>query len=208
MAPQGLRVFTGIIRAIGTVTGVSPGASATRLTIDPGPWDHAPAPGDSIACSGCCLTLSQITDRGWAFDAIPETLDRTTLGTWREGTRVNLERSLRMGDALDGHQVQGHVDAVGKVAGIDETDGWRIRVSVPEDLRRWMIPKGSVAIDGVSLTIAALAKDGSWIECAIIPETLGRTTIRDRAQGERVNLEADILVKTIVATMDRVGAVH
>jgi riboflavin synthase len=118
---------------------------------------------------------------------------------------VNLERPLRMGDGLDGHQVQGHVDGVGEVMGIDESDGWRIRVGVPEGLRSSMIPKGSVTIDGVSLTLAAVAEDGSWIECAIIPETLKRTTISERVKGDRVNLEGDVLVKAIVATMARMG---
>jgi len=197
-------VFTGIVRAIGTVVGVSRAPDATRLEIDPSPWDPAPEPGDSIACSGCCLTLAHTTRAGaWAFDAIPETLARSTLGSWSEGTRVNLERALRVGDTLDGHRVQGHVDATGEVLAIGQTDGWRLRISVPIALRRWMIPKGSVAIDGVSLTIASLADDASWIECAIIPETLARTTISALAPGERVNLEGDIMVKTIVATLER-----
>ena len=199
-------MFTGIVQAVGTVVERADPSGGARIVIDPGAWDHTPSSGDSIACSGCCLTVSAVTDRGWAFDAIPETLARTTLGSWGPGTRVNLERSLRVGDTLDGHQVQGHIDGVGEVGAIDRGDGWRIRVAVPGALRAWMIPKGSVALDGVSLTIAALGDDGAWIECAIIPETLDRTTIGERGVGDGINIEADILVKTIVATMGRVRA--
>lgn len=200
-------VFTGIIRAIGRVVSTEPSATGRRVVIDPCGWDATPGPGDSVACSGCCLTLVERSGAGWVFDVVPETLDRTTLGSWSEGTQVNLETSLRVGDTLDGHQVQGHVDGVGEVLAIDESDGWRVRVGVPEGLRRYMVPKGSVAIDGVSLTLAAIADDGAWIECAIIPETLVRTTLGDTKAGDRVNLECDVMVKTIVATVERLGAV-
>jgi riboflavin synthase len=198
-------MYTGIVRAIGTVVRSDATSAGRRIVLDPGGFDYAPEAGDSVGCSGCCLTLVEKTADGWVFDAMHETLRKTTLGEWAEGTRVNLERPLRMGDGLDGHQVQGHVDGVGEVMGIDESDGWRIRVGVPEGLRSSMIPKGSVTIDGVSLTLAAVAEDGSWIECAIIPETLKRTTISERVKGDRVNLEGDVLVKAIVATMARMG---
>lgn len=198
-------MFTGIVRAVGTVVRSESRDSGKRIVIDPGSWDHDPDAGDSVGCSGCCLTLVEKSAAGWVFDAIHETLSKTTLGDWVPGTRVNLEHPLRMGDGLDGHQVQGHVDGVGEVLGIDESDGWRIRIGVPEGLRAWMIPKGSVTIDGVSLTLAGVAADGSWIECAIIPETLARTTISERAAGDRVNLEGDVMVKAIVATMTRMG---
>lgn len=200
-------MYTGIVQHVGVVRRVEDTPKGRRIVLDPCGWDYAPAPGDSVGNSGCCLTLVESNGEGWVFDAIPETLSKTTLGGWEPGARVNLERPLRMGDGLDGHQVQGHVDGTGTVESIDETEGWRIRIAVPEDLRRWMIPKGSVTIDGISLTLAGVAGDGSWIECAIIPETLARTTLGERAPGDRVNLECDIMVKTIVATMDRMGAI-
>jgi riboflavin synthase len=139
----------------------------------------------------------------FTFDAIPETLDKTTLGSWEPGHRINLERALRMGDTLDGHQVQGHVDGRGKVLGVFTADGWRVRVGLDADLMRYMIPKGSVCLDGVSLTIAALETEAEWIEVALIPETLDRTNLRDRKVGDGINIECDVLVKTIVHTMAR-----
>ena len=139
----------------------------------------------------------------FTFDAIPETLEKTTLGSWETGDRVNLERALRMGDTLDGHQVQGHVDGTGEVLGVFTADGWRVRVGLDEGLMRYMIPKGSITIDGVSLTLAAMDTDAGWIEVALIPETLDRTNLPDRVVGDRVNIECDVMVKTIVHTMAR-----
>ncbi|MEX0876713.1 MAG: riboflavin synthase, partial [Phycisphaerales bacterium] len=167
-----------------------------------------PAPGESIANSGCCLTLVEAVEEAGGmlkFDAIPETLSRTTLGSWEPGTRVNLERALRMGDTLDGHQVQGHVDGTGTVISVETGDGWRVRIGLNEALMRYMVPKGSVTIDGVSLTLADLDVEAGWIEVALIPETLERTNLMDRAVGDRVNMECDVLVKTIVETMGRMG---
>lgn len=200
----GFGMFTGIVQAIGTVHSLVKTAEGVRIVIDPSGWDHRPRAGDSIANCGCCLTL--VSDEGglWSFDAIPETIEKTTLGLWKAGDRVNLERSLRVGDGLDGHQVQGHVDGVGKVIGVEDSDGYRLRIGLGRDLMKWMIPKGSAAIDGISLTIAALDVDGcgGWIEVALIPETLERTTLGDRAVGDLVNIEADAMVKTIVHTLE------
>lgn len=199
-------MFTGIIQHVGRVESVTTSSSGVRITIDPMGWDHEPRPGDSIANNGCCLTLvDPITDHGglFTFDAIPETLEKTTLGSWETGDRVNLERALRMGDTLDGHQVQGHVDGTGEVLGVFTADGWRVRVGLDEELMRYMIPKGSITIDGVSLTLAAMDTDAGWIEVALIPETLDRTNLPDRVVGDRVNIECDVMVKTIVHTMAR-----
>ena len=199
-------MFTGIIQHVGRVESVSQTASGVRIVVDPLGWDHHPKPGDSIANNGCCLTLVDpiaVHSGLFTFDAIPETLEKTTLGAWKAGGRVNLERALRMGDTLDGHQVQGHVDSTGRVLGVFTDDGWRVRIGLVPDLMRYMIPKGSVCLDGVSLTIAALDAGAGWIEVALIPETLDRTNLHDRVVGDRINVECDVLVKTIVETMAR-----
>jgi len=196
-------MYTGIIRHIARVVSNQPTGSGRRLVIDPLGWEHRPEPGDSVGCSGCCLTLVEpVADAGglFTFDAIPETLSKTTLGAWEPGTAVNLEPPARMGDRLDGHIVQGHVDGVGEVLRIDETDGWRVRVSVPGEMGRYLVPKGSITVDGVSLTLAEVGgiKEGTpWFEVALIPETLERTTLRDRRSGDRVNIECDITAKTV-----------
>ena len=203
-------MFTGIIQHVGVVESVSKTESGIRLSVDPALWTHLPKPGDSIANNGCCLTIVEpVKESGgrYTFDAIPETIEKTTLGAWKPGMRVNLERALRMGDTLDGHQVQGHVDGTGEVKLLSTDEGWRMRVGLDEELIRFMIPKGSVCIDGISLTIAALDPDEHWIEVAIIPETLERTNLGDRMVGDTVNIEADILVKTVVHTMGMMNSV-
>lgn len=202
-------MFTGIIRHIGRVASVEPTPAGRRLVIDPAGWDHVPAPGDSIACSGCCLTLARpLGDAGgmFVFDAIPETLDKTTLGGWTPGRGVNLEAAARVGDRLDGHVVQGHVDGVGTVERVDTADGWRVRVRVAAEFARYLVPKGSVTVDGVSLTLAAVGvmkDDQPWFEVALIPETLERTTLKDLKAGDRVNIECDITVKTVVHVVEQ-----
>ncbi|MFK7884360.1 MAG: riboflavin synthase, partial [Phycisphaerales bacterium] len=132
-------MFTGIVRHIARVVSSTETPSGKRIVIDPQGWGHVPEPGDSIACSGCCLTLVRAVrdvDGMFTFDAIPETLNKTTLGGWEAGTEINLEPAARMGDRLDGHIVQGHVDCVGEVLNVDETEGWRVRVSVPAKMGR------------------------------------------------------------------------
>lgn len=196
-------MFTGIVRHVGRVVSSEPTEAGRRLVVDPQGWGHVPEPGDSIACSGCCLTLAAAVadaDGMFTFDAIPETLAKTTLGSWAEGTRINLEPAARMGDRLDGHIVQGHVDGVGEVVSIDQTDGWRVRVSVPAEMGRYLVPKGSITVDGVSLTLAETGgvKEGSpWFEVALIPETLARTTLEGLGEGDGVNIECDITAKTV-----------
>ena len=196
-------VFTGIVRHIARVVSCDPSPAGLRVVLDPSGWDHAPRPGDSIACSGCCLTLAEPVGRPdglLAFDAIPETLDKTTLGSWSPGRRVNLEPAARLGDRLDGHIVQGHVDGVGTVGAVDTVDGWRVRIRAPVHMGRYLVPKGSIAVDGVSLTLAAVGGDAdavSWFEVALIPETLGRTTLGDLGVDDTVNIECDIMAKTV-----------
>lgn len=170
-----------------------------------------------MGVSGCCLTLvADPVEVGGVlrFVAVPETLGVTTLGGLGVGSRVNLEGAVTASTLMGGHVVQGHVDGVGRVTRVvrpgdgaeSGVDGWRVRVGLDADLMRWMTPKGSVCLDGVSLTIAALdAGDGAggWIEVALIPETLEKTTLRDLEIGDRVNVEGDVMVKTVVTAVER-----
>jgi len=190
-------MFTGLVADVGTVERVEPRAGGARLVVRPRalPVD-ALAAGESIACSGACLTVVERGGGLVAFDAVPETLSRTTLGAWRPGTRVNLERALRLDDRLGGHLVQGHVDAVGEVvARVPEGQGARLTVSLPASIAPLVAEKGSIAVDGVSLTVARAGRDR--FEVALIPETLARTTLGEAAAGTRVNLEADVVARHV-----------
>jgi riboflavin synthase len=184
---------------------VEPRAGGARLVVRPRalPVD-ALAAGESIACSGACLTVVERGGGLVAFDAVPETLSRTTLGAWRPGTRVNLERALRLDDRLGGHLVQGHVDAVGEVvARVAEGQGARLTVSLPASIAPLVAEKGSIAVDGVSLTVARAGRDR--FEVALIPETLARTTLGEAAAGTRVNLEADVVARHVARLRDFAG---
>lgn len=200
-----LLMFTGIIEHIGTIHAITHSADAVRVVIDPAGWSFAPSPGDSVAVNGCCLTLVdpiEQHDGRFTFDAIPETIDKTTIGMLETGDRVNLEAPLRMGDRLDGHTVQGHVDGRGIIDRVDSSDGYRVRIKLSSHLIKFMIPKGSITIDGISLTLAEVDPRGQTITVALIPETLERTTLSNKREGERVNIEADMMVKTIVHTIE------
>jgi riboflavin synthase len=190
-------MFTGLVSDVGIVERVVPRQGGVRLTLRPAtlPVDEL-APGESIACSGTCLTVAERGQGLVSFDAVPETLARTTLGGWRSGTRVNLERALALGDRLGGHLVAGHVDAVGEVlARVAEGQGARLTVSLPPAIAPLVAEKGSIAVDGVSLTVAAAGRDR--FEVALIPETLARTTLGAAAPGTRVNLEADVVARHV-----------
>lgn len=198
-------MFTGIIEHIGTIHALSESPSGVRVVIDPDGWSFAPSPGDSVAVNGCCLTLVdpiEQHDGRFTFDAIPETIDKTTIGMLAQGDRVNLEAPLRMGDRLDGHTVQGHVDGRGIIDRVDSSDGYRVRIKLSSHLMKFMIPKGSVTIDGISLTLAEVDTRNDTISVALIPETLERTTLSSKAEGDRVNIEADMMVKAIVHTLE------
>jgi riboflavin synthase len=172
-----------------------------RLSIDPLDWNHRPTLGDSICISGCCLTVaaSPVESGGLlVFDVIPETLRRTTLGGVGPGARANLERSLAAGDLIGGHFVQGHIDGVGVVQRVTTGSDYRVLVRPPEDLMPFAVPKGSMAIDGVSLTIAASDPRAGTLEVSLIPTTLEKTTLADLKEGSRCNLEMDAMAKTIV----------
>jgi riboflavin synthase len=190
-------MFTGLISDIGVVERITPRTGGVRLVVRPGalPVDDL-AVGESVACSGACLTVVERGAGLVAFDAVPETLARTVIGGWRPGTRVNLERALRLADRLGGHLVAGHVDAVGEVlARRPEGQGVRITISLPASLAPLVAEKGSIAVDGISLTVASAGRDR--FEVALIPETLARTTLGDAAPGRPVNLEADVVARHV-----------
>ncbi len=192
-------MFTGIVTALGTVRAISPlgDGADMRLTIA-APWpDTAEVPiGASIGCSGCCLTAVEIGPDWFAADASAETLSRTTLGRWAVGTRVNLERSLRLGDELGGHLVSGHVDGVGAVVSAAAEHGSiRFVFRVPDDLARYIAVKGSVAVDGVSLTVNEVTDDTFGVN--IIPHTAAVTSLGSLRPGDAVNLEIDMLARYV-----------
>ncbi|HEY2619362.1 MAG TPA: riboflavin synthase [Acetobacteraceae bacterium] len=192
-------MFTGIVTALGTVRTIAPlGASADmRLTIAASWPDIAAIPiGASIGCSGCCLTAVEIGPDWFAADASAETLSRTTLGLWQAGTRVNLERSLRLGDELGGHLVSGHVDGVGEVQlATPEHGSTRFVFRVPPELARFIAVKGSVAVDGVSLTVNEVTDDTFGVN--IIPHTAAVTSFGSLRPGDAVNLEIDMLARYV-----------
>jgi riboflavin synthase len=189
-------MFTGLIADLGEVTALHAGAEGATLEIDTRLAGEL-GEGDSIAVNGVCLTATEIRADGFAAQAMRETLDRSALGALVPGARVNLELPLRAADRLGGHVVQGHVDGTGTVGAIDEQGFARV-LRIDEDgsgLGRYLVEKGSVAVNGVSLTVSALRDDG--FEVSLIPETLQRTNLGSIAVGDRVNLEADILAKHV-----------
>jgi riboflavin synthase len=189
-------VFTGLIREVGTVVSRRGGAAGVRLEVDAPQTAAAAAVGDSVAIDGVCLTVVARHESSLAFDAVPETLDRTALATLESGSRVNLEPALRAGEPLGGHYVQGHVDGVGSIRSVEpEGQGERVWVDAPPELLRYAVEKGSVTVDGVSLTVAAL--DARGFAVALIPHTLAETTLGDLRPGRQVNREADVLAKYV-----------
>ncbi len=189
-------MFTGIIEEVGAIEEVRGDQRHRRLHIRATETLHDLAIGSSIAVDGVCLTVVEKADESFAVDIVAETLARTTLGTRDVGDRVNLERPLQASGRLDGHIVQGHVDGVGEVAAVfTEGEGRRVRIRPPTHLLRYLVEKGSVTVDGVSLTVAAIGDDS--FEVALIPHTLAVTTLGDRTAGEGVNLEVDILAKYV-----------
>ncbi len=189
-------MFTGIIETIGTVARREARGDRIRFDIEAPTLLEGVRLGDSVAVNGACLTVAEIGSSTLGFDAIPETLERTALHRLAEGSRVNLERALRADGRLDGHFVQGHVDATGQIARLErEGDDVRLFVECGPDFSELLMEKGSVAIDGVSLTVVGVRDDG--FDVALIPHTLKETTLGDRQPGESVNLEADVLGKYV-----------
>ncbi len=191
-------MFTGIVRERGRVVSAERNGaqSALRLRISAPKTAAETGLGDSVSVAGCCLTAVAADNGELVFEAVPESLARTTLGDLGEGADVNLEPALRAGEPLGGHYVQGHVDGVGRVRAVEpEGDGRRLALDVPAELLRYCVEKGSLAVDGVSLTIAAITGDG--VEIALVPHTLRETTLSDLEPGDGVNLEVDVLAKYV-----------
>jgi riboflavin synthase len=194
-------VFTGLVADLGTVTAVDAGADGVRLAVA-SRLEHELGEGDSIAVNGVCLTATALEDGTFRADVMHETLRRSSLGQVGEGTRVNLELPLRPADRLGGHFVQGHVDGVGAVRAVTE-DGFArmVEIAAPPEVLRYVVEKGSIAIDGVSLTVASVTDDGFSV--SLIPETLERTNLGDAAPGRPVNLEVDVLAKYVERLVGR-----
>ncbi len=198
-------MFTGLIEAVGSVRRLARSGRGARIEIEVAWPDGAvPEHGDSIAVNGACLTALSPTAGAFAADLSPETLDRTLLDEIPPGAAVNLERALRLGDRIGGHLVQGHVDAHVTIVAIHPEGGFqRWRLSLPVEHAREVAVKGSVSLHGVSLTVSALGRD--WFEVALIPETLGSTTLGKLAAGARLHLETDVLAKYVARRLQGPG---
>ena len=195
-------MFTGIIQRMGRVGALRATATGARLEVQAPGWLADPQPGESIAVNGVCLTLVSHDAGTLRFDAIPQTLGRTTLGALQAGEAVNLERAMRADALVGGHLVQGHVECVGSVVGVDRSGGeWRTRIACDSEVLGLVVDRGSVAVDGVSLTVAATGE--GWFEVALIPETLDRTTLATRLAGSRVNIEPDALARMVAEQVRR-----
>ncbi|MGV8039303.1 MAG: riboflavin synthase [Thermoanaerobaculaceae bacterium] len=189
-------MFSGLVTAVGEVSSLRPSGGGLRLHLRADLGAEAVVVGESIAVQGMCLTASAILVDGFAADVSPETVDRTTVRGLRSGRRVNLERALKLGDRLGGHLVSGHVDAAVAVISVQTRDAFRtLRVALPRALAPEVALKGSVAVDGVSLTVAGVG-DG-WFDVAVVPATLAATTLAERRAGDLVNLETDVLAKYV-----------
>ena len=188
------RMFTGIVRERGRIVSAVEHDSGLRLRVEAPETSAGSSEGDSVAVSGCCLTVTAVQNGTLEFDAVPETLARTNLGRLGEGVEVNVEPALRAGEPLGGHFVQGHVDGVGRVAALEpEGEGARLRLELAAPLLRYCVEKGSLTVDGVALTVAALGGDA--VEIALVPFTLERTTLARLRPGDEVNVQVDVLAK-------------
>lgn len=195
-------MFTGLVQKVGVLKRLSRVQGGWSLTLAHAPWPDALVLGESVAVQGACLTVTSCASGVFTADLLDETLRRTALGQACEGARLNLERALALGDRLGGHIVSGHVDEVGTLLSIEDRGrDIALRVGCSSGLARQTVMKGSVAIDGVSLTVSALGDD--WLEVNLIPHTLKETSLRDRAAGDAVNLEGDILGKYVARLLGR-----
>jgi riboflavin synthase len=199
-------VFTGIVRERGTVAATTTGPVGVRLELMAPETARGAAVGDSVSIAGCCLTVVELNGTRLAFDAVPETLARTTLGCLEVGDAVNLEPALRAGEPLGGHYVQGHVDGIGRVRSADFEGGdARVWVEAPDAVLRYCVEKGSITVDGVSLTVAEL--DPGAFAVALVPHTLSVTTLSGLSPGDGVNLEVDVLAKYVERLVRPAGEV-
>jgi riboflavin synthase len=198
-------LFTGIVEELGTVERVEDKGDAVRLTIRAETVLDDVRLGDSIAVNGCCLTVAERTGHLWTADLMQETLDQTSLRGARPGDRVNLERAVTPITRLGGHIVQGHVDAVGEIVSRTAGEHWEVvDIALPPELARYVVDKGSITVDGVSLTVVEAGEDRFTV--SLIPETLARTTLGHRQPGDRVNLETDVIARHLEKLVNSPGA--
>ncbi len=199
-------MFTGIVEEVGTVVAREDQADAARLRIRATTVLEDVSLGDSISVSGVCLTVTDVEDGVWGTDVMAETLRRSSLGKAEAGGRVNLERAVTAHTRLGGHLVQGHVDGVGRILARTPAEHWEVvRVELPVGLARYVVEKGSIAVDGVSLTVSAvsaLEDPAPWFEVSLIPTTLRETTLGERTPGDPVNLEVDVIAKHVERLME------
>ena len=189
-------MFTGIVREVGRVVSADGGESGRTLVVEAPETAASTAVGDSVSIGGVCLTAESVDAGRIGFHAVPETLRRTSLGRLAAGGEVNVEPALRAGEPLGGHVVQGHVDGLGRISSVEwEGDGLRVVVEASPEILRYCVEKGSITVDGVSLTVAELLEDAFAV--ALVPHTLSATTLRDLAPGQAVNLEVDVLAKYV-----------
>ena len=189
-------MFTGIVEEIGRVVSLARDGGSARMHVQCRDVLQGTQPGDSISVSGCCLTVTTLPGDGFTADLMGETLERTALGGMQPGARVNLERAMRADGRMGGHIVQGHVDGVAEVLAVEPAEDWRILTfSLPPSLLPYLVEKGSITVDGASLTVMAV-NDASF-SVGLIPHTLAATTLGARAAGDRVNLEVDVIAKYV-----------
>jgi riboflavin synthase len=189
-------MFTGIVRELGRVVRADGGSDGLALELEAPETAAASGVGDSVSIGGVCLTVTSVADGRLSFHAVPETIERSSLARLEAGAEVNLEPALRAGEPLGGHYVQGHVDGVGTVRSLEpEGEGARLRIDAPRELLRYCVDKGSITVEGVSLTLAGLDADGFAI--ALVPHTLAVTTLGALGPGDPVNLEVDVLAKYV-----------
>jgi riboflavin synthase len=195
-------MFTGIVRELGRVASLEGGGEGVRLQVEAPRTAAGVAAGDSVSINGCCLTAESVRGGTIAFHVVPETLRRTALGALRRGAAVNVEPALRAGEPLGGHLVQGHVDGIGRVQSIEaEGEGLRVIVEAPAEILRYCVEKGSIAVDGVSLTVAEVHGDSFGV--ALVPHTLAETTLAGLVPGADLNLEVDVVAKYVERLLPR-----
>ena len=195
-------MFTGIVRELGTVVEAEEAGGGRALVVRAPETSARTRVGDSVAVNGCCLTATAVDGDAIAFHAVPETIARTTLGDLARDDAVNVEPPLRAGEELGGHYVQGHVDGVGRIQSVEaEGEGLRVFVEAPDDVLRYCVVKGSITVDGVSLTVTELAEGAFAV--ALVPHTLEATTLSDLRPAQAVNLEADVLAKYVERLISR-----
>ncbi|MGN2637269.1 riboflavin synthase [Nocardia takedensis] len=201
-------MFTGIVEELGEIVAVERLADAARLTIRGKLVTSDAGHGDSIAVNGVCLTVVDVLDDGFTVDVMQETLNRSSIGGLGEGSAVNLERAAALNSRLGGHLVQGHVDGTGAVLSRTPSENWEVvRISLPESLARYVVEKGSITVDGISLTVSGLGREagaeGDWFEVSLIPTTLSLTNLGSAGVGTKVNLEVDVIAKYVERLQQR-----